>query len=114
MAPVSRTSSPANGRVTHPGARQRQQSSESSLSAMMPERLTSCVDDYPLTSLCAAFGGGLIIGVGLVALYCQTQSQNPSFNSMANSMSDSADTLMHRVSDSVRSTLSQYMPHFHS
>jgi hypothetical protein len=97
MVPVSRMSSPPNGRMTRRKAASRQPL------ATMSERMTECVSEWPLTALCTAFGGGLVAGVGLVALFHQMQPQPTT-----------AESLMHRISDTVRNALSQHLSAFHS
>jgi hypothetical protein len=103
MAPVSRMAHRPNGRMAAGRPAQAR-------SLNVSEQLSECIDEWPLTSLCAAFGGGLIAGVGLVALYCQMEHSQSTTQSWASS----AEALAQRVSDSVRSALSQHLPNFHS
>jgi len=89
--------SPANGRTSN-----RVESIQQRV-AQVPQQMTECVEERPLASVCAAFGVGLIAGVGLVALYCQTQHQPTTYES-----------LTQRIADAIRNSLPQQLSSFRS
>ncbi len=62
-----------------------------------PEQLGECVEDYPISSVLAAFGIGLVAGAGVVALYCsQSQAPSSSYDSYARKISDAIRDAMPR------------------
>ncbi|HUQ67887.1 MAG TPA: hypothetical protein VM165_00095 [Planctomycetaceae bacterium] len=95
MNPAQRIGSPPNGRTG------RNMESIQQRVAQVPQQMTECVEERPLASVCAAFGVGLIAGVGLVALYCQTQHQQTTYESLAQ-----------RVTDAIRNSLPQQLSSF--
>jgi hypothetical protein len=85
-------SNPANGRTGNRLGQMQEQITH------IPEQMVSYVEDRPLASVAAAFGAGLIAGVGLVALYCQMQHQETT-----------VDSLTHRISDAIRNAMPQQL-----
>jgi hypothetical protein len=92
MKPKQRIANPPNGRVAQ-GVEAIQEGI-----ANVPRQMSACVDERPLAAVCAAFGVGVIAGVGLVALYCQTQQQPTMYESLAQ-----------RVTDAVRNAIPQQL-----
>lgn len=97
MNPSQRIGNPPNGRTGH-----RMESVQQAV-AQVPQQMAECVEERPLASVCAAFGVGLIAGVGLVALYCQAQHQQTTYES-----------LVQRVTDAVRNAVPSQLAGFRS
>jgi hypothetical protein len=97
MNPVRQMRGSLNGRIGEGVETLRHRAAE------IPRHMTECVEEHPTTSVLAAFGVGLIAGVGLVALYCQTQRQPETYES-----------LVQRVTDTLRNSLSQPLSVFRS
>jgi hypothetical protein len=76
--------------------------------AQIPHQVHEVVDDRPIATISVAFAAGLAAGVGLVALYCQTQQamQPPTF---AQNMQSSAHSISQRIVDAVRQSLPSNM-----
>lgn len=87
---------PPNGRIAQVGESIKQQV------AQVPEQLAAVVDERPLATVCAAFGLGLVAGVGLVALYCQTMQHQAT----------TYESLTQRLSDAVRSAIPPQLSSF--
>lgn len=94
MNPTKRAN-PANGQT---GSRLGQMQEQVS---HVPEHMREYIDDQPLAAVCTAFGVGLIAGVGLVALYCQSQHQQTT-----------VESLSQRIADAVRSAMPQNLAAF--
>lgn len=90
MNPAQRVTNPPNGRLG-----QSFDAVQQSI-AGVPQQMAECVDDRPIASICAAFGVGLIAGVGAVALYCQAQRQATTY-----------ETITQRVTEALRNSLPQ-------
>lgn len=90
------SANPPNGRIARAGETIRQQV------AQVPEQIVSAVDERPLATVAVAFGLGLVAGVGLVALYCQTMQHQAT----------TYESLTQRLTDAVRSAIPQTLSSF--
>jgi hypothetical protein len=97
MNPAQRIGNRPNGRTS-----QRVEAIQQTV-AQVPQQMAECVEERPIASVCAAFGVGLIAGVGLVALYWQTQHQQTTYES-----------LVQRVTDAVRNAIPNQLTAFRS
>jgi hypothetical protein len=98
MNPVKRMGNIPNGRVGQTAEAIREQV------ARVPQQVAAVVDERPIATISVAFGLGLVAGVGLVTLYCQSQQHQAT----------TYETLAQRVTDAVRNALPQSLAAFRS
>lgn len=68
------------------------------------QQVNDTISEQPIASVSAAFGVGLIAGVGLVALYCAYSKPT---------MSSRAHSLAEQISDAVRNAIPQSLSSYY-